>query len=467
MQEVLRGGRGADVLLILLLTILGLLLLVANPGYYSHDELQKLDHVELHGFLHYISAYMVLAQGDGFGTPVRPLAFFVQGVLALAMRDYPVIVHLVDVLSHGAVAILIFFAMLRFGVSRAVALTSACIFALNPMAVIAVGWPAALMDRWYVLFGLGALMFAESHIRSRSGAVALGMVFILVLAAILSKETAIMLPGLLLLFVLMDGPVVLRKRRFWTVGVAMVLPIVVYLLYRLPAIMASFGGSGSSGAYGVSMANITDGLVVYLAYPFLFTLTEAGNWVFLSPVQLGAAVAIHVAIIGLLWRAHGLRLVFGYLFFYLLFLVPVLFIQIKAAHYLYASSIFFSIALAWLVVTPASRFAPMRIFGGLVLALTLVHTLVLQVFIYRLGSCMDTAMTSVEAVHMSIGRPTTLQMRAEPGAPGHVLHRFATGRNKVGDSHPVTMTVVDWDAQQPPTQPALVMDKQCRIYARN
>ena len=466
MQEVLRGGRGADVLLILLLTILGLFLLVANPGYYSHDELQKLDHVELHGFLHYVSAYVVLAQGEGFGTPVRPLAFFVQGVLALAMRDYPVIVHLVDVLSHGAVAILIFFAMLRFGLSRAVALTSACIFALNPMAVIAVGWPAALMDRWYVMFGIGALMFAESYIRGRSGVMALGLVFILVLAAILSKETAIMLPGLMLLFVLIDGSV-LRSRRFWMVGVAMLLPIIVYLLYRLPAIMASFGSSGSSGAYGASWANITDGLVVYLAYPFLFMLTEAVNWVFLSPVQLGAAVAIHLVIIALLWRAQGWRLAVGYQFFYLLFLVPVFFIQIKAAHYLYASSIFFSIAVAWLVVTPASRFAPVRIFGGLVLALTLVHTMVLQVFIYRLGSCMDTAMTSVEAVHMSIGRPPTLEMRAEPGAPAHVLHRFATGRNKVGDSHPVKMTVVEWGAQQPLGQPALVMDKQCRIYARN
>ena len=231
--------------------------------------------------------------------------------------------------------------------------------------------------------------------------------------------------------------------------------------------MASFGSSGSSGAYGASWANITDGLVVYLAYPFLFMLTEAVNWVFLSPVQLGAAVAIHLVIIALLWRAQGWRLAVGYQFFYLLFLVPVFFIQIKAAHYLYASSIFFSIAVAWLVVTPASRFAPVRIFGGLVLALTLVHTMVLQVFIYRLGSCMDTAMTSVEAVHMSIGRPPTLEMRAEPGAPAHVLHRFATGRNKVGDSHPVKMTVVEWDAQQPLGQPALIMDKQCRIYARN
>lgn len=465
MRDVLRSGRGADVLRILLLTIVGMLLLVANPGYYSHDELQKLDHVEMHGFMHYMSSYVVLTQGEGFGTPVRPLAFFVQGVLALVMRDYPVIVHLVDVLSHGAVAVLIFFALLRFGLSRALSLASACIFALNPMVVIAVGWPAALMDRWYVMFGIGALMFAESHVRGRTGVNALGMVFILVLAALLSKETAIMLPGLMLLFVLMDSSV-LRSRRFWQACAAMVLPIFAYLLYRLSAIFASFGGSGTAGGYSASAAHITDGLAVYLAYPFLVTLTEAVNWVFVSPVLLSAAVAVHLTLVTLLWRSKGWRLASGYVFFYLLFLVPVLFIPIKAAHYLYASSVFFSIAVAWLLVASSTRFAPLRIFGGVVLVLTLLHTVVLQGYVYRLGSCMDTAMTSVESVHMSLGRPSTLVMRAEPGAPAHVLHRFSTGRNKVGDSYPVKMLVVDWDAKQPEGQYVLVMDKQCRIRSR-
>ena len=316
MWALLRGRREADVLLILLVTVLGMLLLVANPGYYGHDELQKLDHVEKYGFLHYVSAYVVLTQGDGFGTPVRPVSFFVQGVLALVMRDYPIFVHLADVLTHGAVAALVFFALLRFGLSRAVSLASACVFALNPMAVIAVGWPAALMDRWYVVFGIGALMFADSHVRGRSGVVGLGLVFILVLAAILSKETAIMLPGLMLLFVLMDVSV-LRSRRFWQASVAMVLPVFAYLLYRLPAIIASFGGSGAGGGYSASTTNIADGLLVYLAYPLLFTLTEAVNWVFVNPLLIAAAVAAHLGIVTVMWVVKGWRFALGYLYLYL------------------------------------------------------------------------------------------------------------------------------------------------------
>lgn len=463
MWAVFRCSRGADTLLILLVTIVGMLLLVANPGYYSHDELQKLDHVEKYGFLNYMTSYMVLTQGDDFGTPVRPVSFFVQGVLALVMRDYPAAVHLVDVLTHGAVGILVFLVLLRFGLSRKVALTAACIFALNPMAVIAVGWPAALMDRWYVIFGIGALMFAESYVRGRSGVAALGLIPILVLAAILSKETAIMTPGLMLLFVLIDVSV-LRSRRFWHAGAAMALPVFAYLLYRLPAILVSFKGVGTADSYGASVANISDGVLVYLAYPFLITLTEAVNWVFADPALMGMALTIHLAIVAALWVAKGWRVSVGYLCFFFLFLVPVLFIPTKAAHYLYASSIFFSITIAWLLVTPLSRFSPLRILGAFSLALALTHTVVLQGFVYRLGSCMDTAITSLESAHLTLGQPDIVEMRAEPGAPVHVLHRFSTGRDKVGDNYPVEMTVVDWDAPKSTGQLMLAMDRQCRIY---
>ena len=99
-------------------------------------------------------------------------------------------------------------------------------------------------------------------------------------------------------------------------------------------------------------------------------------------------------------------------------------------------------------------------------AMTLLwNFLVLKGFVYRLGSCMDTAMTGLESVHMTLGRPPALELRAEPGAPAHVLNRFSTGRNKVGDNYPVEMLVVDWNATTSGGQPMLVMDSQCRIRA--
>lgn len=466
MRNVFRLSLRFQILLILVVTVLGMMLLIANPGYYSHDELQKLDHVEKYGFLHYLTSYVVLSQGEGFGTPVRPISFFIQGVLALIMKDYPVATHLFAVLTHGIVAISVFLALLRFGISRSVALTSACIFAINPMAIISVGWSAALMDRWYVFFGIGALMCVESYVRRRSGLVALGLVSVLVLAAILSKETAIMLPGLMMLFVLIDTAVI-RNKRFWQAGMAMVLPVLVYILYRLPAILSSFNDGGAGGAYSASVGNIFDGLLIYFAYPMLFTLTEAINWVFISSLRIGIAFICHFIVFPLLWIAKGWKFAFGYLYLYTLFLVPVLFIPIKAAHYLYASSIFFSVAIAWLLITGPSLMSVRRLWAGLVLVLVLLHSAVLQVFVYRTGTCMNVAMIGIEAVHMTLGRPAILEMRAKLGAPAHILHRISTGRDKVGDSYPVEFKVVNWNSPRSDQHNELVIDKSCRISVQN
>lgn len=462
MWEFFRIGRWQDVTLILIVTILGLLLLVANPGYYSHDELQKLDHVEKYGIQNYISAYVGLSQGDGFGVPVRPIPFLVQGLLALAMRDYPVIVHIADVLSHATVAVLVFFVLVRFGFSRAIALGSACFFAINPMAIIAVGWSAALMDRWFVFFSLIALLVVDSYIRRRSNVATLAYVSILVLAAILSKETAIMLPGVMLFFLLID-PLMLRNTRFWHAFAAMILPVLVYIFYRLPAILSSFK-LGSTDSYSASLSNVFDGLIVYFGYPFAFALTEAVNWIFVPPFLKTVSVVLHFAIVLLLLFLKGYRFAFGYVYGYLLFLAPVLFISIKGAHYLYASSIFFSLAIVLLIADATTRFLFIRLFGSFLLLLALFHSVTLQLFVYRIGSSMDTALTSLEAVHMTLGGPQAIEMRAEQGAPKHILHRFSTGRDKIGNSYPISMKVVEWDAPKSEEATNLVMDRQSRIY---
>ncbi|MFZ5698846.1 MAG: glycosyltransferase family 39 protein [Pseudomonadota bacterium] len=453
-----------DVALIFCLSLLGLLWLIANPGYYSHDELQKLDHVVRYGFQEYLKAYVVIVQGSEFGTPVRPFAFFIQGVLALGMRDFPFLVHLFDVLTHAAVAALVYLALRRFAVERRVALVAAAGFALSPMAVIAAGWSAALMDRWYVLFGLLALLAVERFLSGTQQKRYLVLLFLWASLAILSKETAIMLAGTMMIFILIR-PQILRERKFWVALAVFALPALLYLLYRLPAIVSSFGNP-AGGAYKASTGNLPEGIVLYLAYPFLYSVTEAINWVFVPKFWVGVAVAANLAIPLLLWRLKSARFALGYVFFYFLFLLPVLLIPNRGAHYLYGSSIVVCVALACLLCDRASWFSPHRIAALGLAAVLLVHTVYLQVFVYSIGSCMDSAMTGVEASYLGIDRPSALELRAEPGAPGHVLHRFTTGREQIGENYPVKMTVAEWDAPSDGATPVLIMDRQCRVFAR-
>ena len=108
--------------IILAVTIVGMVLLVANPGYFSHDELQKYDHVIRYGFENYLQAYLPIHQTSAFGAPVRPVSFFIQGVLALFMERYPVLVHLSAVLIHAVVGFLLYVAVGRFTPNKKLAL---------------------------------------------------------------------------------------------------------------------------------------------------------------------------------------------------------------------------------------------------------------------------------------------------------------------------------------------------------
>lgn len=452
-------------LIIFAVALAGLGLLLANPGYFSHDELQKYDHVLRYGFESYIHAYVKLQQTAAFGSPVRPFSFFVQGVLALFMGQYPYLVHLIAVLTHAVVGCLLYVTVCRFTEKKHVALLASIIFVLNPLGMLATGWSAALMDRWYVLFGLAAFLCAEKYSRRESGSWLLPVwVFVWSLMAILSKETAMIMPGLLLL-VLARDITLLKSKRFWLVAVAWALPIVLFLLYRLPSIIASFGAPAVSD-YKASVTNIPAGLLVYSAYPFSFTLTEANNWVFLDSTQLMLAIAAHVLVVVFLWLKFGIKAPIIYGLMYFLFLAPVILIPIKGAHYMYGSSLVLSTALAAILCSRKGNYYVSRAFAVLGLAVLALHTLTLQNFVYNEGRCMSRVMISTEAMYIASGQPKAVDFQAEPGAANYVLYKINTGREQIGNAYPVKLSVSNWGDTPPAGALSLVMTPECLVYKK-
>lgn len=453
-----------NIFVIVAASLVALVLLIANPGYFSHDELQKLDHLTRYGFAHYVSQYLAIHQTESFGTPVRPFSFFVQGVLAFAMEGYPVLVHLFSVLTHAAVACLLYVVALRLGASKSLGLTTALIFVVNPLAILATGWSAALMDRWYVLFGLVALIYADRYVRSENRADLLLWVFIFSALAMLSKETAIVLPGLMLLIFMVE-PAVLRNKRYWLALAAWVVPVFLFMGFRLSSLITSFGNPQVS-AYKASITNVPDGLLVYMAYPFVFTLTEAINWVFVDWFWIFAAIGFHVCLVVSLVRIYGIRVGGVYCILYFMFLAPVLFIPIKAAHYLYGSSLVLSVAVAVLLHQKWSGLLGVKAVGVYGVILLVLHSFVLQGFVYSIGSCMERAMTSTEALYLTHGRPQSVDFQAEPGAPEHILHRINTGREQIGAWFPVHLSVSPWGQIPPVNSLSLAMNSQCLVYVR-
>lgn len=412
--------------------IVSCLLLIANPGYYSHDELQKLDDILQHGYLSYFQRYTEVKSGPHFGFPVRPFSFFIQGLHAFFINDYPIVVHIFGVLSHILNGCLFYVLLRCFDVQKQRALLACLIFIINPMNMLAVGWSAALMDRWYVCFGLLSLVGSYFFIYRRN-VVGLLLVIVGASGAILSKETALILPALLLIFVFRDGLPVLKKPRFWLVSVAWFIPILIFLWVRFPAIVNTFSGSAGPAAYGASVSNVFPNMLVYFSFPLIFNMVDLQEWRSFSPFIQYISAILHLFVLVLL----GLKLGFKYSLYYMvgffIFLMPVLLIANQGSHYLYGSSLTLSLGVSFLFKSDGKYEAVSRFVGCFILCALTVHSFSVQQRIYDIGVCQNKINASATALYMSSNKPKTIYFGTANNAKAYesVLRKYIFGRNRI------------------------------------
>jgi protein O-mannosyl-transferase len=154
--------------------------------------------------------------------------------------------HLTTILAHLVVVLLVYFLVMRLAGDRGVALLATLIFALHPAHIEAVTWISGVTEPLLGMLLIGAflcyLRVRETRWLSGWGAAALGLFAL----AILEKETAMILPGLLAAYEWIYGPewgesfqavrvwrwVVTCARRIWPFGVLMLL----YLPARIHAL---------------------------------------------------------------------------------------------------------------------------------------------------------------------------------------------------------------------------------------
>mgnify|MGYP006138610471 CR=1 FL=1 len=451
-------------LIIICSSLVLLILLISNIGYYSHDEWQKLDYILVHGIKSYIFAFGSIHVGDTFATPVRPVSFIIQGGYALFMENYPVVVHTCDVLSHAIIACLLYKVILRFGGCKKMALIASLIFVVNPLSMIAVGWSAALMDRYYVLFGLLTLLCVDSYVRLRSSSIILLLVLIFSFLSIMSKETAIILPSLVCLILFKDLNFI-KSKRFWVGLIVWSIPAVTYLIYRLPALIVSFSNH-VNGTYSPHLSSVVDNVILSFLYPFAINLAESGNWIFISDTYLTIYFCIHLIVLAVVGRTLGIKYVFFYLFLYFICLVPVLTLPLVAGQYLYASGLIFSVMISSLIISTCRYNFILRISSLLLVILVVLHSYYIQLNVYQRGECMNTAMVSMESVYLSSSRPTQVFFKADPGAPLWIIDSIITGRGRIGVYDNLSLKSLQSDAIVSPNNLVIWMNKDCIEYAK-
>lgn len=288
---------------LLMLLVAAQWLLVSNPGYFSHDELQWGARAEVASLLDL--PWVPWTNVTAFQW--RPLTFNTWMVLSHGLFDSPMKMHLAWVVAGSAIAVGLAGLLMRLGAGRAVAVAAALVFALGPYAAYVHGWVATLADLLWVgaSVALGHALLSLDRRKAHPLAFA-AVAFAFTAAGLLAKEAAVSMPALLGLAWLLhrDGPV-----RFAAV-VGSGLATVVYLALRLSTLMAPGEGSG----YSISPLSAPGNWGLYWLFPLTPGAFEAGNTLLASRNQLVVAGLAVFALLALVARhspRHALALVAG------------------------------------------------------------------------------------------------------------------------------------------------------------
>jgi len=305
---------------------------------------------------------------------------------------------------------------------------------VSPLVTFSVGWSAASMDRLFVLFILLGVTLFFKKVNSNALCNDFSFffcIFFLTLLAILSKETALIIPALILsaIYIPFDNTKNKRKGIILLTG-AFLVAISLYFFLRFETFKNTFFGHYDTGSYDISVNNIFNNVIAYWSYPFLPFLNEVGSIVLLDHLFIFLASVFHVILLLFISIRLGSKVAVYYLFFFFLPLAPVLLIGGMGSQYLYASAISMSVALAVLVNsmlnTKGKNYASV-FFVMVVFIILTIHSFSNQIFIYTIGRCTDKAVSSIDSQFRTLDRGD-VYIEIERGAAKHILQRIITGR---------------------------------------
>ena len=318
--------------------LFGQWLLLANPGWFSHDELGWAALADV-GSLRDLPWQPWLGI-DHF--QYRPLTFNLWLLLSHALHDSPHLFHGLWVALGSLLAWLLRQTLRRCGASATTASVAAVVFALNPYAASVHGWVATLADLLWVGSGL-ALAFWLCGARAQRAAS--WKVFVIAaataLVALSAKEAGVVLAALAWL-----GWWLLRRPRHWLwAACGLTFSTVLYLLLRLDTILYQ---PRADDAYAWSLATLPANWLAYHLYALMPATAEVVATFQASLPRRLLAASVWLAIWASLARI-GWRWLAAVLVGAALTLGPVLILQTPYNQYAYGASALLValLALAW------------------------------------------------------------------------------------------------------------------------
>jgi len=166
--------------------------------------------------------------GYHYYRPIANLSFLLDDLLG---KSSTMPYHMTNLFIHLIVSILLYFLLNKLNYDKATSLISALLFAATPIHVNAIGWIAGRADLLAGLFSILALIIfvfitAEFKIRR------LIMLSLFILLATLSKETALVFPFLLLIYLLLHSVKSLNFRNGFILISVLSITVIFYFYLR-------------------------------------------------------------------------------------------------------------------------------------------------------------------------------------------------------------------------------------------
>lgn len=430
--------------LILLGAIVAHIPAISNPGFYNHDEWQKYDHIKERGLRDFAADYGKIRPGPEFGYPMRPVSFLEQGFASIYMMELPWVSHLIDLSIHLSSGLLFCFLLLKITNNWRLSIIALIAFLVSPLSIYSTAWLGASVDRVYTFWGLLAAICTYYFCYSKYKAIYLAGIFCTLSIALLSKETALMLPAALLVLACylsyQQHGQFLKNRSLYVLAIFLSLPVLAYIIYRIPALMVTLHGGGVS-TYTPSLSNVPANVLYYFSYPFAYQATDMESIGLINQKKVWLGLFAHLSLVGFLIYAYGLWRSFLYVCFYFIFLLPVLMLPKAGAHYLYASTIPFSLLFAglWcktLTFNQSRRFIAKGALIGLLL-FVFIRFYQIETFFYVEGACQRNLIVTVNS-RIQSEQSKGIQLKeilieADVGAKGYVAQKAFFAREVIGE----------------------------------
>lgn len=284
----------------------------------------------------------------------RPTFTFSLAIDYFFWGEKPSGYHLTNVLLHMLAASAVYFLSLKILKNKTAAFLSGILFSVHPVHSEAVTWIAARNEAITALF-MSASFYAYILFKERQKNGYLPVSVLLFFGALLSKEMAITLPGLIILYeVCFDNKEWSRKIKYL---VLFIVPVAFYFVLRfmflemaiwqsVPLAYRVYTGSGIVADY-LRLLVLPLDLKVHYDMPVKRMLVDAGV---LIPMFMISAIVTGIFVL----RKHDKRIVFSLLWIFIA-LIPVsgiptlIWPSLMAERYLYIPSIGFTMAAGLLL----------------------------------------------------------------------------------------------------------------------